>query len=177
MDLTPHVVTLREHLAAAVLTDEHRELAGRLAVALEPAARLSLLAALSSAADEISAELAPGSVEVRLRGGDPEFVVRLPDPEFHASTEPPAAPASPGSTGPAGAAPSAEGDDAGSARVSLRLPDALKTRAEAAAARDGLSLNAWLTRAVADALAPAADRPASSRRGATPPGRFTGWAR
>jgi hypothetical protein len=55
----------------------HRQgiLARRSTAALESAVRLMLLDALSAAADEITLELAPGSVEVRLRAGDPDFVV------------------------------------------------------------------------------------------------------
>jgi hypothetical protein len=49
----------------------------RLTVSMESAIRLALLEALSAAAGEITTEMAPGSVQVRLRGRDPEFVVTL----------------------------------------------------------------------------------------------------
>ena len=53
-------------------------------------------------------------------------------------------------------------------RLTLRLPDELKERAVEAAAADGMSLNAWLSRAVQDAL---------RRRREKPPGqaRVRGW--
>ncbi len=82
MDLMPYVENLRRELAVAAAAggSEARELAERLTGALESAARLTLLEALSAAADEITSDLAPGSVEVRLRGGDPAFVVTPPQP-------------------------------------------------------------------------------------------------
>ena len=77
MDLTPYVEHLRRDLIVAAETggEEARALAERLAAPLESAVRLMLLDALSAAADEITRELAPGSVELRLRAGDPEFAV------------------------------------------------------------------------------------------------------
>lgn len=77
MDLMPYVENLRRELAVAAEAGgpDARALAERLTGALESAARLTLLEALSAAADEITSDLAPGSVEVRLRGGDPAFVV------------------------------------------------------------------------------------------------------
>src|ERR671917_472085 len=80
MDLTPYVEHLRRDLlvAAEAGGEEARALAERLAAPLESAVRLTLLDALSAAADEITRELAPGSVELRLRSGDPEFAVTAP---------------------------------------------------------------------------------------------------
>ena len=77
MDLAPFVDHLRAELAVAAEAggDESRALAERLTAPLESAIRLTLLNALSAAADEITQELAPGSVDVRLRGLDPDFVV------------------------------------------------------------------------------------------------------
>ena len=84
MDLMPYVENLRRELAVAAEAGgpDARALAERLTGTLESAARLTLLEALSAAAGEITRDLAPGSVDVRLRGGDPAFVV----------TPPPAAP-------------------------------------------------------------------------------------
>src|SRR4029450_1843809 len=75
MDLAPYVENLRRELAVAADAggEEARALAERLTAPLESAIRLTLLEALSAAADEITRELAPGSAELRLRGGDPEF--------------------------------------------------------------------------------------------------------
>ena len=77
MDLTPYVENLRRELAVAADAggEDARALAERLTAPLESAIRLMLLDALSAAADEITRELAPGSVELRLRAGEPEFVV------------------------------------------------------------------------------------------------------
>src|SRR6185369_11488968 len=93
MDLTSYVDSLRRELAVAAELggDEARALAERLAGPLESAARLALLDALSAATDEITRDLAPGSVELRLRGRDPSFVV-TPPPDFG---DGPAVPATP----------------------------------------------------------------------------------
>jgi hypothetical protein len=162
MDLTPFVAELHRQLevSAAAGGDESRELAERLAAPLDAAARLMLLDALSAAAGEITSELAPGSVDLRLRGGEPEFVVTPPPSD------------EPAEDGPAGAW-SAQGDDGAQARINLRLPDRLKVRVEEAAGAAGLSVNAWLVRAIGAAVDAGGRTP--SRR--SPPGgdRFTGW--
>ncbi|MFI6084268.1 hypothetical protein ACIBBB_25395 [Streptomyces sp. NPDC051217] len=146
MDLTPYVETLRRELtvAAEAAGDEARTLAERLTAPLESATRLTLLNVLSAAMDEITRELAPGSVDVRLRGLEPDFVVVLP--QYEERAEPLDAPA------PAPAPVPAETDEGGTARVNLRLPAHLKTRAEEAASRQGLSVNAWLVRVVSAAV-------------------------
>ncbi len=173
MDLTRYVDDLQRRLAqAADLGDEEtRELARRLATPLDAAVRLMLLDALSGAAGEISADLAPGSVDVRLRGGDPEFVVTLPEtaqPET-TLTAPTAAPDAP-------APPPRDADDAATTRTTLRLPDHLKAQVEAAASAEGVSVNTWLVRAVATALAPSPAAPPRSRRAAGGT-HLTGWVR
>lgn len=170
MDLTPYVDTLRRELAVAAEAggEEARELAERLTAPLESATRLTMLNVLSAAMDEITRELAPGSVDVRLRGLDPDFVVTLPPAGSGAPAEP-AGPVEPFS------AP-VEGDEGGTARVNLRLPAHLKARAEEAAAREGLSVNAWLVRAVSAALE-AGTRPRTADRTQTIGQSFKGWAR
>ncbi|WP_405554961.1 hypothetical protein [Streptomyces sp. NBC_01171] len=169
MDLTPYVDTLRRELAVAAEAggEEARELAERLTAPLESATRLTMLHVLSAAMDEITRELAPGSVDVRLRGLDPEFVV----------TAPPAEPA-PAEAAPAPAAPqpAAETDEGGTARVNLRLPAHLKARAEEAAGREGLSVNAWLVRAVSAAVE-GGGRPRPAEKTRTIGQSFTGWVR
>lgn len=159
MDLTPYVDGLRRELAAAADAggDATRSLAERLTVALDPAVRLTLLDALSAAAAEITRDLAPGSVDLRLRGREPSFVVTAPDD---------ATPA------PSSAAPAPEpADDGATARINFRLPEHLKVRIEAAAAAEGLSVNAWLVRAAAGAVEP---ERRSTHRGTR---RYTGWVR
>src|SRR6478736_1441040 len=90
MDLTRYVDELRQQLstAAAAGGDEARDLADRLTAPLDAAVRLVLLEALSTAASEITAELAPGSVDVRLQGRDPEFVVTPPPASAFDNAEP-----------------------------------------------------------------------------------------
>lgn len=156
MDLSPYVDHLRRELAVAahVGGGEARALAERLTAPLESAARLTLLHVLSAASEEITRELAPGSVEVRLRGTDPEFVVTaqlaagVPD-EVTSTATTRMAPSMAPSVPPAG-----DGDEGGTARINFRLPAHLKARVEDTAGQEGLSVNAWLVRAVAVALEP-----------------------
>ena len=84
MELDRHIDALREQLAVAaeVGGEEARALAQRLTAPLESAVRLMLLDVLTAATAEITRELAPGSVELRLRGGHPEFVVTPPAAEL-----------------------------------------------------------------------------------------------
>ncbi|MQS07115.1 toxin-antitoxin system HicB family antitoxin [Streptomyces alkaliphilus] len=172
MDLTPYVDTLRRELAVAAEAggEDARELAERLTAPLESATRLVMLNVLSDAVDEITRELAPGSVDVRLRGLDPDFVVTPPptDSDVPAEPTPPVE--------PLGAPTSVEGDEGGTARVNLRLPAHLKARAEEAAGRQGLSVNAWLVRAVAAAVEAGA-RPRQPERTRSVGQSFTGWVR
>ncbi|MFJ6016311.1 hypothetical protein [Streptomyces sp. NPDC092952] len=176
MDLTPYVDNLRRELAVAADAggDEARALAERLTAPLESAARLTLLNALSAAMGEVTRELAPGSVDVRLRGIDPEFVVTQPPaPEpLQEAGEPVAA-----ATTPVPPLSPADTDDGAMARINFRLPAHLKSRAEGAAAAEGLSVNAWLVRAVSLAL-DGAGNTGPAARSTTPGGRgFTGWVR
>lgn len=179
MDLTPFVDHLRRELAVAASAggDEARALAERLTAPLESAARLTLLNALSAAADEITRDLAPGSVDVRLRGLDPEFVVTAPPTDAGGAVEPAAAAAPVAPQVAPVAPPLADGDDGATARINFRLPAPLKARVEEAAGRDGLSVNAWLVRAVGVALEPGS---AASRPAARPAGHgqgYQGWVR
>ncbi|MFF1796289.1 hypothetical protein OG618_14410 [Kitasatospora sp. NBC_01246] len=174
MDLSPYVDNLRNELAVAASAggDEARALAERLTLPLESAVRLTLLNALSAAMGEVTRDLAPGSVDVRLRGLDPEFVVMAPpSPEvFHDAGERSPAPVAP-PVAPAGP----EGEDGNTARINFRLPAHLKTRVEEAAGQEGLSANAWLVRAVAAALEPGEPVRAVGRT-VSPTGQgFTGW--
>ncbi|MFC8453341.1 toxin-antitoxin system HicB family antitoxin [Kitasatospora sp. NPDC057223] len=170
MDLTPYVDTLRRELAVAAEAggDEARELAERLTAPLESATRLTMLNVLSAAMDEITRELAPGSVDVRLRGLDPDFVVTLPPTDRGT----PAAPAASAEPLPA----PADTDEGGTARVNLRLPAHLKARAEETAAREGLSVNAWLVRAVSAAV-DGGTRPRPTEKTRTVGQSITGWVR
>ncbi|MFB8022470.1 hypothetical protein ACWD7B_22945 [Streptomyces rubiginosohelvolus] len=173
MDLTPYVDHLRRELAVAADAsgDEARALAERLSAPLESAARLTLLNVLSAAMSDVTRELAPGSVDVRLRGLDPEFVVTPPPAPEPVREEREAVAA------PVAAPPAAEADDGTMVRINLRLPAHLKGRAEGAAAAEGLSVNAWLVRAVSVAL-DGGGRASAPGRGKDSGGRgFTGWVR
>src|SRR5262245_36283376 len=141
MQLEPYVEAIQRQLAAAAETggDEARALAGRIAANLESAVRLALQDALAAAASEITLELAPGSVELRLRGRDPEFVVVRPTPDAPERTSKELPPAS----------IELEADESSTARINLRVPERLKMRIEAAANVAGLSVNAWLVRVAA----------------------------
>lgn len=153
MNVTGQVDRLRADLAAAAAagTDETRRVATLLATALEPAVRLALLEMLSDAAAEVTAALDGPTVDVRMHGSEPRIVVTTP-PE---GPEPPAV---------------ATADDAeGTARLTLRMPESVKARLEETAARDGLSVNTWLVRAVVRAL----DTLPNPRGGR----RITGYAR
>src|SRR5258705_7152749 len=127
MDLQPYVDAVRHELnvAAEAGGADATALADRLSAPLESAFRLALLEALSAAAEEITRELAPGSVHVRLRGREPAFVVELPGPSLGEA----AAGDGPSElAGPSGLPPvlTPEGDDGGTSRINLRLPDHLK---------------------------------------------------
>jgi hypothetical protein len=180
MDLTPYVNDLQHRLgtAADAAGSDARQLAERLTAPLDAAVRLVLLDALSAAAGEISAELAPGSVDVRLRGGAPEFVVAAPGPVAEPAAADSVQVSPPTSAGPA-PLPSVDAEEGTTTRTTLRLPDHLKSQVEVAAARDGVSVNTWLVRAVAAALEQTTGRPAAQgrpqQRGNQ--SRLTGWVR
>jgi hypothetical protein len=112
---------------AAVGDDTVAQAAARLSQAIRGSAGMRLLEALGEAAVEISAQLPEGHVEVRMSGQDPNFVFVEEEPQQTAQ-------------------PSAE--DEASARITLRLPEGLKAGIEAAASREGVSVNAWLVRAL-----------------------------
>jgi hypothetical protein len=168
MDLTTYVDNLGRELALLAETggEEARALVERLSGSLESAIRLTLLETLSAAADEITLDLAPGSVELRLRGRDPNFVVTLPPSDQPADPHP--------TTRAEDIAPNS--DDGATARINFRLPEQLKASIEEAAAEEGRSVNAWLVR-VASAALQQPDRgrrpePSSGKRGQQ---RYTGW--
>jgi hypothetical protein len=164
MDLSDYVDALRGSLttAAAAAGDQARETARLLADTMEPAVRLAVIDALSAMAAEVTAALDGDVVDIRVRGRDPEVVVI---PAQHAeAAEPPSDGADEGED---------TEDDGSVARISLRLTDALKTRAERAAAAEGLSLNAWLVRAVALGLREPRTPPPAGRG----PRRYSGFAR
>ena len=164
MQVSPHVEELQRQFLNAATTGgaESSESIERLAVALEAAARLAILDALSEAVGEITSQLAPGSVDLRLRGRDVEFAVLKP-----------AAEAAEGPPTPRGQPVSGEDDEEGAAsRTTVRLPDALKARAAEAAAAEGMSFNTWLVRTVTAALEPSRSAARGSQASS-----YSGWLR
>ncbi|OKH68562.1 hypothetical protein EB73_15880 [Mycobacterium sp. SWH-M3] len=157
MDLQPYVDAVRHELgvAAAAGGAEAEALAQRLTAPLESALRLTLLEALSEAAEQITRDIAPGSVHVRLNGRDPEFTIEP------AEVDVPVAPV----------VDPVDDDGGGTWRVSLRLPESLRAGVEGAARREGVSVNAWLVRRAAAALGGAGHQ---SRTGDK---TFSGWVR
>ncbi|GAA3052523.1 hypothetical protein GCM10010464_16320 [Pseudonocardia yunnanensis] len=176
MDLTSYVGNLGREFAtlAEAGGDEARAVVERLTGSLESAIRMTLLEALSAATDEITRDLAPGSVELRLRGRDPDFVVTSPaaQPLQDATDDGPAAVDGGADSGP----PIAE--DGPTTRINVRLPEQLKAAVEEAAAKEGRSVNAWLVRAAAAALRPTGrDEHPEPHGGKRSQQRFTGWVR
>ncbi len=177
MDLAPYVDALRRELAvtAAAAGEEARALAERLTAPLESATRLALLDVLSAAAAEITRDLAPGSVDLRLRGREPSFVVTPAPADRWFDERDTAAGAAPPPAQPPAQPP--DGEEGATARINFRLPDRLKARIEEAAGQAGLSVNSWLVRAAAAALESGDAGPRSERRAPHGGQRYTGWVR
>jgi hypothetical protein len=152
MELSPYIESVRVGVVnASSLADEQTQhVAERLGTAIESSTRLALIQALSDAAGSISAEMAPSSVELRMIGRDPEFVVSIQTAEAEPTLLLPDAEPSPEGTGES---PTTEPDDEPLARITLRLPQSVKARVDEMASSEGISTNAWLIRAVMDALA------------------------
>jgi HicB family len=170
MDLSAYSESLRRELTAITrfAGEDISRAAEMLAETLDSSVRLALLDVLSAAADEITAAIDGATIDVRLSGSEPEFVVNIDHGPDEAGPQPADAP-----------------DEAGTARITLRLSEALKTRVEAVAAAAGLSVNAWLVRAISRGLDEQAGR-GTKPRPPFPPGkpgrpivgkRVTGFAR
>jgi uncharacterized protein (DUF1778 family) len=146
MQLSPHLEAVQSDLAAVAEAagPEQADAVRRVGAALGSSLRLHLLEAVTQAAHEVSAQLPSGRIEVRLEAGDPvlSFLDEAPAP------------------------PAFTAEDT-SARITLRLPEALKASVEAAASREGVSVNSWLVQALARAVE---SRPSRGNR-------LTGFAR
>lgn len=173
MDVTQFADALREDLTTAAEAGgtEIRAAAERLAMALDPAIRLTLMDALSQAAAEITNELHGTSVEVRLKGREPVFVVTGD---------------APGRVDPSDDVTddlAFDSDDDAVARITLRLPESLKARAEDLANKRGQSLNTWLVNAARNAatvnldLTSGAMGPGAPGRNRLSSKRIQGWVR
>jgi len=170
MDLSEYAESLRRELTSITrfASDDIAKAAEMLSETLDSTVRLALLDVLSAAADEITASLDGATVDVRLTGTEPEFVVNM----TRAQDDDPVQDA-----GDAG-------DEAGNTRVTLRISDGMKARVEAAALSAGLSVNAWLVRAISRALENPAGGPKKRPPFPPPPPgrpgtgkRYTGFAR
>jgi hypothetical protein len=169
MDLSEYAESLRRELTSITrfAGEDIAKAAEMLSETLDSTVRLALLDVLSAAADEITASLDGATVDVRLTGTEPEFVVSMTRAQDDAAQD-------------AGDA----ADEAGNSRVTLRISDSMKVRVEAAAQSAGLSVNAWLVRAISRALdnppggpkkRPPFPPPPPSRPGTGK--RYTGFAR
>jgi len=163
MELSDFVGKLRGELVSLTrfAGEDVTRAAELLSEALDSAVRLTLLEVLSAAAADVTARLDDTVVEVRLADGEPAFVVTTAPADAEYEQQIPAA---------------ATDAEPGTARLTLRLPDALKARIEAEASRDGMSVNTWLVRVAGRALDnPGRPGKAAGRRG--PGQRITGYAR
>lgn len=167
MELSPYVEGLRRELASLTrfAPEDVAKVAEQLADALDSSVRLTLLEVLSAAAAEITEQLDATVIDVRLSGGEPEFVITAVQPQRDESA--------------AGPSQEPSADEAGTARVTLRLSEALKVKVEAQAAASGLSVNAWLAHAAIRALESfsQAQQTGSPRARTSSGHRITGYAR
>ena len=129
--------------------DELVQAAHSLEGAVKQSATLRLIDALTQVALEVSSQLPNGHLDVRLSGQDPELVYVEEEGE-----EPQAQAAEDGLT----------------ARITLRLPDSLKTTLERAAEMEGVSVNTWLVRALQRSVSSGGGRAVRSGK------RITGYA-
>lgn len=156
MELNSYLEAVQADLdrAMALADDQTRAVATKVVIAAEPSLRLALIQALTQAAAEISAALEDTVVQVHLEGREPVIdVLRQANPV--------AAPPEPETP---------EDPDQGTTRITLRLPEGVKTRADAAAQHEGISLNSWITQACRQALTPQPTNHKTTTR------RVTGWA-
>jgi hypothetical protein len=169
MDLSHYVQQLREDLAsAAAAGDEQTQRTGALlGAAIEPAARLAIMNALSDLASEVTATLGDRVVEVRLDGRDVRVSVSRDEAaEQEPEPEPPPFQGFPG------------GDTGDISRITLRLVEQIKNQAEQAAAAQGVSLNSWVAQAVQGALSGSGQRKPGNRgdrTGGREGKRLRGW--
>ena len=169
VELSQFVARLQQELLAVATAggEDVRAVAERLLAPLDSAVRLVILEVLTEAFDTVTREIAPGSVHMRLRGREPDIVV-TPPPVSRARTQE-------ADDRPVSVVNDCgdEFDDGPVARINFRPPESLKARIEEAAARERLSVNAWLVRATSAAVEA---RPnASTASGRTARNRLSGW--
>ena len=145
MDLTPHLEAIRGDLESSLGSDEALAAAlERMARPLEASLHLRLLDVLGDAALELTEQLSGGHAEVRVSGKDASLI-------YVGAPEAPVPPPD---------------DDGTTARVTLRMPDALKATLEEAAETIGVSVNALLVQSAQTAVGRMTEekkRPAGNR--------------
>ncbi|GAA1163759.1 toxin-antitoxin system HicB family antitoxin [Ornithinimicrobium humiphilum] len=176
MNLDPYLSSVLADLdrATALADEQTRDVAARVATAVEPALRLALVHALSDAAASITSELGDAAVVVRMEGREPVLSVHRTEA---APPMPPAPPAPPAPEPPEVLAE----DDGETARVTVRLPQSLKAAVERRALEADVSLNTWIVQALRRATTGASSSSSSSAETPTAsptrtPRRVTGWA-
>lgn len=162
MDVSQYVTRLREDLASAAAAgdEQTRRTAALLGAAIEPAARLAVMNALSDLAAEITAALGDRTVDVRLDGRDVRVVVSP-----HTGSDTPDERPAPPQPQPAFAGFGPGADTGDISRITLRLVEQIKGQAEQAAASQGVSLNSWVAQAVQGALSGHGPVPGGRRGG------------
>jgi HicB family len=145
MEMARFIESLESDLAsvAAIGDEQTRAIAERVLQAIRGSAGLRLLDALGEAALELNAQLPSGHVEVRLAGQDPALVYVGEEEE----------------------APEPAVEDGLTARITLRLPEALKASIEVAATREGISVNSWLVRILSRGVTGPVQRSSKRLRG------------
>lgn len=167
MELSPYLNRLAEDLdrVTALADQPTRDVTARLVSALEPSLRMALVEAISDAAAIVTADLEDVAAVVRMEGRDPVITVER--------TSTPGGPPLP----PLPPEPPTPDGEEDSARITLRLPQSLKVRAESRAAEAEQSLNTWIVHTIRRAaqVDPGPAFPFS--RASTPTSRrVTGWA-
>ena len=132
MELSPYLQRLAEDLekVTALADDQTRATAARLITALEPGLRSVLIEAVSDTAALVTADLDDVVAVVRMEGRDP--VISVERAEGATTT----------------AIPTHDDSEEDSARITVRLPQSLKQRAESRAAEADQSLNTWIVHAI-----------------------------
>ncbi|MCE5290340.1 MAG: type II toxin-antitoxin system HicB family antitoxin [Nocardiaceae bacterium] len=160
MEIAHYVGQVQRHIAAAaeLADDSTKQTVAALATAAEAGIRLAILSAVTDAAAEVTTALLDADT-----GHAPQITVVLDRDEIRIDVA---------TTTPAADVPEPRVDDGdATARISLRLSEALKADIDRAAATDGVSVNTWLVRAAAVAL-PGRARPSTPQARNT---RITGW--
>ena len=170
--------------ATALADEQTRQVAGKVAAAVEPALRLALVHALSDAAAHVTSELTDATVVLRMEGRDPVLTVH------RTHIEPPVPPVPPAPAAPSSPSP-VEPEDAETARLTVRLPQFVKTAIERLAADADQSVNTWIVQALRAATTSATNPQGSAGGGPGATGqptaypqsapiqtsrRITGWA-